>query len=110
MVKGGLAWGLQGLLICSTLIVVSGDREMPAQPLEARRGDATFSQAGTHENVAGDLTKYAGRGSMPMHMRAANQHLVNGGHDLAPATEYCLNRYMGYYRVTSFRRFELRNR
>ena len=44
-------------------------------------------KVGTHENVADALTKYVSQDGMVMHMRSTNQHLTEGRHELAPATE-----------------------
>ena len=45
------------------------------------------SFAATHDNVADALTKYVSQDSMSKHMRSTNQHLAEGRHELAPATE-----------------------
>ena len=54
---------------------------------KVRRGDIKVVKVGTHDNVAAALTKYVSQDSMAMHMRSTNQHLTDGRHELAPATE-----------------------
>ena len=54
---------------------------------KVRRGDIKIVKVGTHENVADALTKYVSCDGMRMHMRCTSQHLLNGRHELAPATE-----------------------
>ena len=57
---------------------------------QVRRGDIRVVKAGTHENVADALTKYVSQGGVMMHIRSTrstNQHLIEGRHELAPATE-----------------------
>ena len=54
---------------------------------KVRRGDIKVVKVGTHENVADGLTKYVNQAGMLMHTRRTNQHLAEGRHELAPATE-----------------------
>ena len=54
---------------------------------KVRRGDVKVVKVGTHENLADALTKYVSRDGMCMHMKYTNQYLLQGRHELAPATE-----------------------
>ena len=54
---------------------------------KVRRGDIKVVTVGTHDNVAGALTKYVSQDSMAMHMRCTSQYLTEGRHERAPATE-----------------------
>ena len=54
---------------------------------KVRRGDIKVAKVGTNENVADALTKYVSQDGMVMHMMSTNQHITEGRHELAPATE-----------------------
>ena len=54
---------------------------------KVRRGDIKVVKVGTHENLADALTKYVSCEGMRMHMKGTNQYLLQGRHELAPATE-----------------------
>ena len=54
---------------------------------KVRRGDIKIVKVGTHENLADALTKYVSCDGMRMHMSCTSQYLLQGRHELAPATE-----------------------
>ena len=54
---------------------------------KVRSGDIKVTKVGTNENLADALTKYVGKEAIDMHMKGTRQEVVEGRHELAPATE-----------------------
>ena len=54
---------------------------------KVRRGDINVVKVGTHEHVAYAITKCVSRRGMSKHMRSTNEHVTEGRHEPAPATE-----------------------